>query len=165
MAHFVHDLGRTNSLCVLIGKGDARDDLRRLAHKLDLDDHVSFMGFVSDSDLISYLSTCDVCVVPDPSNPFTDRSTMVKLMEYMALARPVVAFDLPEHRVTGGSAVDYVTADDDLALANAIADLMDDPVRRQRMGEDGRRRVEEELAWRYSVPKLLSVYEQLFPTR
>jgi glycosyltransferase involved in cell wall biosynthesis len=162
IAHLVHDLGHTDCLCVVIGTGDAWEDCRELARSLDVEDHVWFTGFVPDSDLVSYLCTCDICVVPDPSNPFTDRSTMIKMMEYMALARPVVAFDLPEHRVTGGSVVHFVAANNDLALAQAIVELMDDPRRRRDMGAQGRHRVERELAWDYSVPKLLSVYEQLF---
>jgi glycosyltransferase involved in cell wall biosynthesis len=165
VAHLVHDLGRTDTLCVLIGKGDARARCQELAAELGIEQHVWFTGFISDADLISYLSTCDVCVVPDPSNPFTDRSTMAKLMEYMALGRPVVAFDLPEHRVSGGSVALYVTANDDAAMARAIADLMDDPDRRREMGEAGRRRVAEVLAWQHSVPNLLSVYEQVLGSR
>jgi glycosyltransferase involved in cell wall biosynthesis len=163
MAHLVYDFGRVDSLCVLMGKGDAQEDCRQLARTLGVEDHVWFTGFVGDNELVSYLSTCDICVVPDPSNPYTERSTMIKMMEYMALGRPVVAFDLPEHRVTGGSAVHFVPADDDRALAQAIVDLMDDPQRRSDMGAQGRRRVERGLAWHHSVPKLLSVYERLFP--
>jgi glycosyltransferase involved in cell wall biosynthesis len=165
IAHLVHDLGRTDTLCVLIGKGDARARAQQLAADLEIEEHVWFTGFISDADLLSYLSTCDVCVVPDPSNPFTDRSTMGKLMEYMALGRPVVAFDLPEHRVSGGSVPLYVTANDDAALANAIAELMDDPDRRRAMGEAGLRRVEEVLAWPHSVPHLLGVYDRVLGSR
>ena len=52
IAHLVHDLGHTNCLCVLIGKGDAQEDCRRLANTLRVEDHVWFTGFVPDSDLV-----------------------------------------------------------------------------------------------------------------
>jgi glycosyltransferase involved in cell wall biosynthesis len=86
---------------------------------------------------------------------------MIKVMEYMALGKPIVAYDLPEHRVTAGEAALYVTPNDELEYARAIAELMDDPARREAMGELGRRRVDEQLRWDYSVPHLLGAYEQL----
>jgi glycosyltransferase involved in cell wall biosynthesis len=160
--HLVHDLGRTDVLCIVIGRGDALPSLRRLAAELGIEDKVWFTGYVSEEQLIRYLCTADVCVDPDPSNPFNDRSTMLKMMDYMALGRPVVAFDLPEHRVTARSAALYVAPNDDLALARAVDELMENPERRRTMGEAGRTRVEQELAWRHSVPHLLRVYESFF---
>jgi lipid II:glycine glycyltransferase (peptidoglycan interpeptide bridge formation enzyme) len=88
---------------------------------------------------------------------------MIKMTEYMALGKPIVAFDLPEHRVTAQAAALYVPPNDELEFARALAQLMDDPARRQAMGSFGRRRIEMELAWRYSVPKLLEAYRTLFP--
>ena len=100
----------------------------------------------------------DICVAPEPSNIFNDRSTMIKIMEYMALEKPIVAFDLPEHRFTAQTAALYVRPNDELEFARALTQLMDDPVRRQTMGSFGGRRVETELAWCYSVPHLLAAY-------
>jgi glycosyltransferase involved in cell wall biosynthesis len=162
--HLVFDLGRPDVLCVLIGRGDARRDLQLLARELGLDDHVWFTGFIPRADVVRYLSTADVCVDPDPSNPFNDRSTMIKVMDYMTFARPIVAFDLPENRFTAGAAAVYVRANDDLELARAILTLMSDPARRAEMGATGRRRVDSELAWSYSIPRLLSAYSTLFGT-
>jgi glycosyltransferase involved in cell wall biosynthesis len=161
--HLVYDLGRADVLGVLIGRGDAWNELQELTKSLGLERHVWFTGFISDTDMIRYLSTADLCVDPDPSNPFNDRSTMVKMMEYMALGRPVVAFDLPEHRRTADAAAVYARPNDDLEFARAIAELMDDPLRRERMGAFGRARVEQELAWVHSVPHLLAAYEALAP--
>ena len=91
----INELGYSNVLAIIIGKGDAVEDLQRLSRALKLDSHIWFTGRVSDEDLIRYLSTADVCVDPDPSNSFNDQSTMIKMTEYMALGRPIVAFDLP----------------------------------------------------------------------
>jgi glycosyltransferase involved in cell wall biosynthesis len=82
---------------------------------------------------------------------------MIKMTEYMALGKPIVAFDLPEHRFTAQDAALYV-ASDELEFARALARLMDDPKRRQAMGSFGRHRLETELAWDFSVPKLVQAY-------
>jgi glycosyltransferase involved in cell wall biosynthesis len=161
--HLVFDLGREDTLCVLIGRGDAREDLQRLARELRIDDHVWFTGFIPAEEVARYLSTVDVCVVPDPSNHFNDRSTMIKVMDYMTFARPIVAFDLPETRITAGEAASYVRPNDDFELATRIAALMDDPTRRAEMGACGRNRVLVELGWERSVPNLLALYRSLLP--
>lgn len=159
--HLVYDLGRRDAFCAIIGTGDARPELMALASELGLDDYVWFSGWVSDEDFLRYQSTIDIGVVPDPSNPFTDRSTMLKLLNYMALGKPAVAFDLPEHRVSAGDAACYVPPNDEYAFAQALAALMDDPERRAAMGQRGRQRIETQMAWCYSVPALLAAYRQV----
>src|SRR5205814_9543244 len=141
LRHAIYDLGRRDFYGVIIGgKGDARPGLIKLASELGLDDHVWFTGWVSDADYASYIATADICVDPAPSNPFTERSTMIKVMEYMALARPVVAFDLAEHRVSAQDAALYARPNDERELAWALVELADDPVRRREMGARGRQR-------------------------
>lgn len=155
-------LGRSDFHCVLIGgKGDAQPSLKRLASQLGLDPYVRFTGWVSDSDYVRLLSAADICADPDPSNPFNDRSTMNKMMEYMAMGKPIVAFDLPEHRFTAQEAALFVRPNDELEFARALAALMDDPQRRDAMGAFGRRRIETELAWPYSAKKLLNAYTRV----
>jgi glycosyltransferase involved in cell wall biosynthesis len=160
LGHLVFDLGRTDVFCAFIGgKGDARADLKALATRLGLDPYVWFTGWVSDEDYVRYLNTADICVAPDPANPFTDRSTMIKVMEYMALEKPIVAFDLTEHRYSARDAAVYVQPNDEREMARTLAELIDDPERRRAMGAYGRQRVEQELAWPNSVPNLLAAYQ------
>ena len=161
LKHLVCDLGRTDFFCVIIGRGAAWAGLRALAARLELDPYVWFTGWVSSADLRRYLSTADICVDPDPSNPFTDRSTMIKMTEYMAFGKPIVAFDLTEHRVTARDAAVYARPNDELDFARQIARLMDDPEKRREMGQVGRRRVEAELAWPHQERRLLAAYETL----
>ena len=164
--HLVHDLHRSQVLCVLIGGlGGAQPSLKRLATQLGLDDHVWFTGWVSDADLLRYIASADICVDPDPSNPFNDRSTMIKMMQYMAQAKPIVAFDLPEHRVTAQDAALYVRPNDELGFARALAELMDDPARRKAMGAFGRERITSQLAWHYSAQHLVGAYRRLFAAK
>jgi len=163
--HLVYSLRRTDFECVLVGgvSESMLNTLNALKTQLGLDDFVRFTGWVSEADKLRYLGSADICVDPDPSNPFNDRSTMIKIAEYMAMGKPVIGFDLPENRFTAQEAGLFVPANDDPAFAQALAALMDDPIRRQVMGAFGRRRVETELAWCYSVPKLISVYRSILP--
>ena len=108
------------------------------------------------------LNTADVCVNPDESNDMNDKSTMNKIMEYMALGKPIVQFDLTEGRFSAGDASLYARPNDPLDLAAKIVELLDDPERRQRMGAFGRRRVENELAWHHQAPNLLAAYDLLW---
>lgn len=163
LGHLVRDLGRTDFFCILVGGGDAFPNLKSLTEQLDISEYVLFTGMVNHSEVARYLGAADLCVAPEPSAPYNDRSTAVKLMEYMALAKPIVAFDLTEHRFTAQGAAAYVKPNDELEFARAIAELMDDPGRRETMGLLGRRRVETELAWQYSIPKLLEAYRAVLP--
>jgi glycosyltransferase involved in cell wall biosynthesis len=160
--HLVFDLNRHDILCIVIGDGPALSELRLLARELRVEEQVWFTGWVSDQDLIRcYLAAATICVVPDPSNPYNDRSTMMKIAEYMALGKPTVAFDLPEHRVTAQDAALYARPNDELDFALRIASLMDDPEQRKKMGRIGRERIETKLAWPHQERALLTVYEDL----
>lgn len=162
LRHLICDLGRTGFFCILVGAGDAFSSLKSLAKELDLTDFVLFTGWVDQEEVTCHLSSVDICVAPEPSNPYNDRSTVIKIMEYMAMEKPIVAFDLPEHRFSAREAALYVRPNDDLEFAQALAQLMDDPERRQVMGSFGRKRVETELAWCYSSIHLLQAYRTLF---
>jgi len=157
------DTGRSDWYCVLVGTGPSWHELQALAAELGLTSHLWFTGTVSDAELVRCLSSADICVDPDPSNPFNDRSTMIKMMEYMALGKPVVAFDLPEHRLSAQTAALYARANDERDFARCLTELMDDPVRRDAMGRFGRQRVQQSLDWRHSVANLLAAYAQVLP--
>lgn len=163
--HLVYDLGRNDVLCVIVGKGSELTQLKALASELEIEEYVWFTGSIPDEHMIRYLSTADICVDPDPSNPFNDRCTMVKMMEYMALRKPIVAFDLPEHRVTAQDAAVYARPNDELDFARKIASLIDDPEQCKRMGEKGRDRVEKELTWPHQEKFLLQAYETILSRR
>lgn len=159
--HLIDDCGRTDFFCVLIGNGDAYKDLLALTKELNLEDHVWFTGLLAREEVARHLAATDICASPDPLNPYTDRSTTIKLMEYMALEKPTVAFDLTENRLTAQDAAIYACPNDELDFARKIEMLMDDTQRRTQMGRAGRERVVHELAWPYQVQNLLHVYHQL----
>ncbi|GAA1920160.1 glycosyltransferase family 4 protein [Nocardioides lentus] len=153
--------GRDDFHCVFMGAGDALADMRALSSELGLDDVVEFPGRVPDEYVQRCLSTATVCLSPDPKNPLNDVSTMNKVVEYMAMGRPIVSFDLVEARVSAADAAVYVPDDDVEGFAGAVADLLDDPARREEMGRLGRARVEHELSWAESRRRLLGFYERL----
>ena len=156
------ELGREDFLCIIIGDGEALQDLKRLGAELGIEKNLWFAGWVSDPVVyFRYLTTADICVVPDPSNCYNDRSTFVKVMEYMMVGKPIVAFDLPESRFSAGPAALFVTPNDDREFALCLAQLIDDPQLRNSMGQVGRRRIETQLAWLHSIPALLSVYARV----
>jgi len=161
LQHLVYNLGRTAFFCVLVGAGDALPSLKSLTEQFGLTDYVLFTDWVEHTEVARHLSAADIGVAPEPSNSYNDRSTTIKMMEYMALGKPIVAFDLPEHRVTAQDAAVYARPNDELDFARQIAALIDDPERRQKLGEIGKKRVETELAWSYQEKHLLEAYEAL----
>lgn len=160
--HVVHHLRRQDIHFGLVGGGTELEAMRAYAKELDIDDYVTFTGRVPDAELLAMLNTSDVCVNPDVANEMNDKSTMNKIMEYMALGKPVVQFDLTEGRFSAQDASLYAAKNDEIDLARKIVELLDDPERRRRMSEYGRRRVETALAWEYEAPKLLFAYDHLF---
>jgi glycosyltransferase involved in cell wall biosynthesis len=164
MARIVrHEHGRADVGFVMVGSGDSFLDLQRLRDELDPGEAVRMTGTIPWPRVLATLSAADICVQPDPPTAFNRNLTMNKLMEYMALGKAVVAFDLPETRVSGGDFVEYVAGDATRGLADAVLRLADDPERRHEMGRMARLRIEKELAWEHQERYLLSVYRRVLP--
>jgi glycosyltransferase involved in cell wall biosynthesis len=139
----VHRRGRRDVLFALLGDGDSREDLRVLAEKLDIADSIHMPGWVNDDRLLwDFLATSDLFVCPEPSSPLNDRSTFIKVVEYMAAERPIVAFDLPETRYSAGGCALYIEPGDTLGFADAVLELLGDPQRRRSMSAIARERVQ-----------------------
>jgi glycosyltransferase involved in cell wall biosynthesis len=158
-------LKRTDVHFTLVGGGTSLEEMKALARELGVADYVTFTGRVPDAQLLEVLNAADVCVNPDVANEMNDISTMNKIMEYMALGKPIVQFDLTEGRHSAQEASLYAKRNDAEDFARRICELLDDPERRRRMGEYGRRRVIEVLEWRHEAPRLLAAYEALFGIR
>ena len=147
---------------LVIGDGPTRQDIINLAKRSGVENEINFPGRLDDPTMIQAICTCDVCVNTDVATPMNDKSTMNKIIEYMALGRPIVQFDLTEGRVSAGLASLYAKPNDAKDLAERIEQLLESPTLRRQMADYGRSRVEERLAWEYSVPILLDAYETLF---
>lgn len=162
IAHMVQVNRRTDVQAVVMGSGPALNAVRTRAERAGLSDYVTFTGRVDDTTLFTVLSTADVCVNPDRPNTMNDMSTMNKIMEYMALSKPIVQFDLTEGRVSAEHASLYARNTDVADFANKILELIDDAGRRSSMGAYGLARVQSKLSWAHEVPKLLKAYDALF---
>lgn len=163
VAEYIRNLGRQDIHFTCVGGGPAFAELQEILAKKQLGDMVNFTGRISDEDLLAVLSTADICVNPDKPCKMNDISTMIKIMEYMALGKPIVQFDLKEGKVSAQQASLYCDANNQVAdFAEKILWLADHPEGRKRMGEFGRKRVQEELAWDYSIGNLLAAYERAF---
>jgi glycosyltransferase involved in cell wall biosynthesis len=164
-ARAVKDRGRTDIAYTLIGSGDSFPDLVREAERLGLGDDLLFTGRIPDEEVAAILSAADVCVSPDPKNPLNDVSTMNKVIEYMALGKPVLAFDLAETRYSAGDGALYAQPNVEADLADKLIRLLDDEGLRAEMGRRNRERFLDTLAWDYSKGKLVSAYDRLLGVR
>lgn len=153
--------GRTDITFTLIGSGPERPALEQMAAQMGLGDFVVFTGRIPDEELLRYLSTADVCVNPDRVNEMNDKSTMNKIMEYMAIGKPIVQFEMKEGRYSAQESSLYAKPNDAADFADKILKLLDDEAARERMGQFGRNRMEQQLDWRFSKAALVRAYAQL----
>jgi glycosyltransferase involved in cell wall biosynthesis len=160
--HLIRTLGRGDVHFAIVGFGPQLPTVEADVRSRRLEAHFTFTGPLYGEELLAILNSADVCVSPDPKNAMNDISTMNKVVEYMTLKKPVVQFDLHEGRASAGEAALYAHANDPVDFAAKIAELLDDPARRQQMGEIGRARVEGGLSWAHSAPRLLAAYERAF---
>ncbi|MFN8497374.1 MAG: glycosyltransferase family 4 protein [Anaerolineae bacterium] len=160
--HLRFDLGREDFFCIIVGPSDDEDALRRQLDALDLAGYVWLTGKIPFGEtLLAYLSAADICVEPAPSSPLNNIATFVKVMEYMALGKPIVAYDLPGNRFLADASALYARVNDPADFADKLAGLMDAPTMRQAMGCQGQRRVRDRFAWEKSAETLLHAYQRL----
>jgi glycosyltransferase involved in cell wall biosynthesis len=165
-ALFIKNSGRRDIHFTCVGGGPSLAELRKMVEAKGLQDTVNFTGRIPDEQLLEILSTADVCVNPDKPCEMNSISTMIKIMEYMALGKPIVQFDMKEGRFSAMDASLY--ADNHIGVEDFAAKillLLADANARERMGDFGRRRVQEELAWDYSVKNLFAAYDRAFSKR
>jgi len=156
--HLVKHENRQDTHFALVGGGTMLPKLRAMVTEKDLDAFVTFAGRVPHEEVVSYLSNADIGVAPDPKTPMNDRSTMIKIFEYMALELPIVLFDLKEGRNIAGSAALYAQPNDPIDFAAQMTRLLDSRELRQQLGACGRKRIEESLNWDIEKMTLLRAY-------
>ncbi len=153
----VHRHGRDDVAISIVGPGDEREAIQAEVRRRGLDGVVELPGVVTDDDLLrAYMASADVCLSVDERNNMNDKSTMMKVLEYMAMGRPVVQFPLLEmERVCGDTTV-YARNADPSDLAEKVVELLDDPDRRRRLGESARKRVLAGQMWPDQIPVLVA---------
>lgn len=154
----VHEM-KLDVYLVLAGGGTELENLKRLTSELAIENHVQFFGKISDDSLLrNLISSSDVCVAADRESDLNNLSTMNKIIEYMALAKPIALFESKESRFSAGDAALYATPDEPRELARAIQTLLLDENLRNELGNQGRQRFEQTLCWENQVNALRLAY-------
>jgi len=148
-----------DTLFVLIGSGPELPRLKELASRKGLDAHVKFAGRLPDENVEAYFSNAAFGVAPDRATPMNDKSTMNKILEYMAFGLPVVLYDLTEGRRSAGDAALYAGRDDTEDFAQKVLTLLDSESLRTELGARARKRIEEKLNWDCEKQALLAAYD------
>jgi glycosyltransferase involved in cell wall biosynthesis len=157
--YIVQEVGRDDVSFVLIGRGTETPALEAWAREKGIDACITFTGRVPDDEMWAYLSTADFGVAPDPKNPMNDKSTMNKILEYMAFGLPVVLYDLTEGRRSAGDAALYAQPNDPKDFARQMLKLLDSEDLRRSLGARARKRIEESLNWDIEKQQLLKAYK------
>ncbi len=165
-ARYIRDEKKRDDIrYIIMGGGPEQPRMKLMSERMGLGDVVEFTGRVPDETVRAVLSTSDMCVNPDEMNDMNDKSTMNKVMEYMAMRNALVQFDLKEGRYSAQDASLYAEPNNYEDLAEKIVWLLDHPKKREEMAEYGYMRIHNELEWKYEEPKYLSVYEKLLSHR
>jgi glycosyltransferase involved in cell wall biosynthesis len=143
----------------IIGGGTELQAIKELTEKMELQDYVDYYGRVDDETMVNILNSTDICVNPDKPTEMNNLSTMNKIMEYMALKKPIVQYDLKEGRVSAQNASLYAENTSPANFAEKILWLFDNPDARNEMGEFGYNRVINELSWDFESKKLIAFYK------
>ncbi len=154
--------GRNDIFYGIVGGGPHLEALKQKCKEMKIDDIFEFTGRVSDQVMLDYLNTADVCVNPDEYNEMNDKSTMNKILEYMALGKPIVQFDLTEGKYSAQKASLYAKPNDSKDLAEKIIFLLDNEEKRVEMSQYGMKRIKNELSWEHTSKELLRGYDTLF---
>ena len=162
-AKYIREELKRDDICYgIVGGGTSFEEMKALSVSMGIGDIVTFTGRAPDDVMLDYLNTADICVNPDEYNPMNDKSTMNKVLEYMALGKPIVQFDLTEGKYSAREASLYAKPNDAVDMAKKIVELLDDEEKRKEMSAFGRKRVVEELSWEHTSKALLDGYRTFF---
>jgi glycosyltransferase involved in cell wall biosynthesis len=157
----VQGFQRRDILFMIVGGGTYVPFIQELVKQAGLEEYFHFTGRVSDEFLFRCLGNCDVCVNPDLFNEASNRSTMRKIMEYMALGKPIVQTEVIEGRYTAQGASLYARPHDSRDFAEKILFLLDHPEEARGMGLIGKNRINETLHWGVQKQNLIAAYQAL----
>ncbi len=160
--YLVYDLNKTDFICNIVGDGDSLELCKNIAGELNIMDFVDFKGPIFERERVKeYLYISDICVEPAPENELNNHSTFIKIMEYMATSKPIVAFDLKETRYSAGESAILIPPGDIKGFTHAIKKLLDEPLLRKKLGEAGSDRIRKELNWDNASLNLIEAYKTL----
>jgi glycosyltransferase involved in cell wall biosynthesis len=163
--YLVYDKNIHNVKYLIIGTGPHWNEMVQLSKDMNLEKYVTFTGYIPYRDLYEILATADICVNPEFCNEFTDKSTMIKIMDYMVFGKPIVMFETTEGKVTAGGCACYVPNNDEIEFARAIMDMLRDKTKREKMGQIAKERIDTLLQWSIQKVNLHNAYRYLDSSR
>jgi len=150
---------------LVVGDGPARKQVESLVEKLDLRGIFRFTGYVSQETVVEYLSLGDVCVAPYKPAAWFKVSlpeTPLKVVEYMALGKPVIMSRISDENAISWSGGGLLVRPNQASeLASTIASLIEDRKLMNAMSKKGRKYAEENLSWIKIARRLVEIYQSL----
>jgi glycosyltransferase involved in cell wall biosynthesis len=159
--YIVHKRGITNIKFIIVGSGTHLQNLVAYAASLGVSKYINFTGYIPYKDFYEVIATADVCVNPEFRNDFTDKSTMIKIMDYMVFGKPIIQYYTTEGEVTAGDAAVYVRHNDEIEFAEQLLALLNDPRQRDQRGQAAKKRMDELLHWDIQKANLKKAYDHL----
>jgi starch synthase len=150
----------TDARLVLVGDGVEREKMMKLSADLGLEHAVNFTGFVNHAEVSRYVNAADIAVVPVPKMDREMWLSPMKLFEYMASGKAIVASAMGQITsvIQDGHNGLLVPAGDEMALANAIKKLIEDSSLRMRLGKQAREDAVRDHSWEQYLSRLENVF-------
>jgi len=148
-----------DAVWMVVGGGKMLERLEEMAGALNLSHRVIFTDYIPGDQIPQALAATDVAVACFSDEHFVRCKSPLKVAEYLAAGKAIVASDVGEVRWMTGGAAELVQPGDEADLAKGIAALLENPERRKELGRLARRRAEEEINWRRSAEKLEEAYQ------
>jgi glycosyltransferase involved in cell wall biosynthesis len=146
---------------MIVGEGFLEHKLKQLVHDLGLENRVIFTGSVSHDDIPYYIASATVCVAPFKDTEVTRCKSPLKIVEYLASGKAIVASNVGEVRMMVGGVGILVKPGDFSALAEGILKLLQNKELRDSLGKYARQRAEERFNWKYTAASLLKAYNKI----
>jgi glycosyltransferase involved in cell wall biosynthesis len=156
---------RSDVTFVVVGGGDRLDEAKHLAHRLEFEKRLIFTGEVPHHEVPYYIAAADVAVACFEDNPQSRCKSPLKVVEYMASGKAIVASRIPEVMNMIGNCGLLVDPENPLEITDAIEKLLDDPELRQRLGEDARERAVRTHGWQKRTQILVKAYRKALQVR
>jgi glycosyltransferase involved in cell wall biosynthesis len=158
----VAEHGLAGARMTVIGFGEEKQPLEQRLSAFGLGGQVTLTGRIDHARVLELVSEADVCIDPAPCSDLNHRTTMVKIVEYLSLGRPTVAYALRETSRTAGDAAVLAPCGDRARFVAAIVAFARSPELRDEYAARARRRASD-LGWESSEKALLEGYARLFP--
>ncbi|HEO63977.1 MAG TPA: glycosyltransferase [Candidatus Omnitrophica bacterium] len=145
----------------IVGGGYRLEELKLLAKRLDVAESIIFTGFLPHEQIKDYIAAADVCVASFSNNEITKSKSPLKLAEYLASGKAIVASNVGEVRNMVGGVGILVEPGNHIILAGGINELLSRPDLRAKMEVLARRRAEEKYNWAWTADNILASYKKL----